>query len=89
MEFEGWAWGGNETNGDADKKAVIGWLSFNCNEGGYNEGTGEHYSVCGTSDYKVMTGLVVNQPPLAAISCGDEPDYDCIVYENNPLLLMS
>lgn len=52
QEFLGWAW--------SDR---IGWLSFNCEDGGYNEGTGEHYSICGTSDYKVETSFSFNQPP--------------------------
>ena len=51
QELEGWAW----------SDMVIGWISFNCKDGGYNEVTGEHYSVCGTSNYKVMTNI--NQPP--------------------------
>ena len=52
--FHGWAWGSD----------VVGWISFNCVEGGYDEGTGTTYSVCGTSDYKVITSL--NFPPTAS-----------------------
>ncbi len=48
-EFEGWAWGGD----DSTSTAVIGWLSFNC----LNQG------VCGTSDYKVFTQF--DSPPSA------------------------
>ncbi|MBZ9578074.1 PKD domain-containing protein [Patescibacteria group bacterium] len=35
-EFEGWAWAGN----DSSEEAVIGWISFNCKDGGYVE---EHF----------------------------------------------
>jgi len=55
-EFEGWAAGWDDTT----STAVIGWISFNCKDGGYNEATGEHYSVCGTSNYKVF---LRNSPP--------------------------
>ncbi|GAI39347.1 unnamed protein product, partial [marine sediment metagenome] len=59
-EFRGWAWGGNEgaTSAEAESKAVIGWISFNCN----NPETG---NVCGASDYKVMTSINLNVPPSA------------------------
>lgn len=54
-EFHDWAWGGDDTS----KTAIIGWVSFNCaNEGG-----------CGTSDYKVETSVVPNNPPTADFSC--------------------
>ena len=33
-EFEGWAWGSD----------VVGWISFNCQDGGYDEVTGEDSS---------------------------------------------
>ena len=52
-EFEGWAW----------SDMVVGWVSFNCKDGGYNEATGEHYSVCSTSNYKVF---LINQPPTVS-----------------------
>jgi hypothetical protein len=38
---------------------IVGWISFNCS----NQG------VCGASNYKVLTSLVINHPPVAAISC--------------------
>jgi len=37
----------------------------------------------------ITVNPVGNNPPSAVISCGDEPDYDCLVYENNPLLLIN
>jgi len=46
-QFRGWAWGGDDTAG----AEVVGWISFNCS----------NQSVCGTSNYKVMTNL--NAPP--------------------------
>ena len=51
-QFHGYAWGGNAgpDNNEAGRRAVIGWMSFNCAEGG--EGGG---NVCADSDYKVMT----------------------------------
>ena len=62
-EFEGWAWGGD----DSTSTAVVGWVSFNCNNP-------ESGNVCPTSDYKVMTNLSfapVGTPPTAAMSCDD------------------
>jgi len=53
-EFHNWAYG-NE---------LTGWISFNCAEGGYNEGSEEHYSVCEDSDYKVITDITINAPPF-------------------------
>jgi hypothetical protein len=49
-QFKGWAWGGG---GTASSSAVVGWISFNCS----NQG------VCGTSNYKVLTSLAINNPP--------------------------
>ena len=72
-EFEGWAWGGDDT----DEEAVIGWVSFNCN----NPETG---NVCGASDYKVMTGISLNRSPEAAISCNPAT---CSVYDSEVLVL--
>jgi hypothetical protein len=43
---------------------VVGWISFNCS----NQG------VCGTSNYKVLTSLVINHPPIASFSCHDTQD---------------
>ncbi len=42
-EFRGWAWGGD----------VVGWISFNCKDGGN----------CSSSNYKVITSFEFNQPP--------------------------
>ena len=39
-EFEGWVWGGD----DSVEEAIVGWISFNCVDGGD----------CLTSDYKVF-----------------------------------
>jgi len=56
-EFRGWAWGSD----------VIGWISFNCKEGGYNEGTGQIYNICSTlSNYQVKTSLFLNFKPTAS-----------------------
>jgi len=52
-EFRDWAWGGD----DSTSTAVIGWISFNCVDRG----------VCGTSNYKVITGF--SAPPTAAMEC--------------------
>ena len=49
-EFEGWAAGWD----DSTSTAVIGWISFNCKDGGSN---GEN--ICATSPYKVATSLVL------------------------------
>jgi hypothetical protein len=43
---------------------VIGWISFNCS----NQG------VCGTSNYKVITSLIFNQPPSATNLSVDPPN---------------
>ncbi len=53
-EFHGWAW-----NDDTD--VGIGWVSFNCAEGGPN---GEN--ICGSSDYKVIyDNSAANNVPTA------------------------
>ncbi len=71
-QFRGWSWGGNETNGDADKKAVIGWVSFSC----LNQGT------CGTVDYKIVASLNVlptvsdlQDHAYASVYCGNNPSH--------------
>jgi len=56
QELKGWAW----------SDIVIGWISFNCKDGGYNEATGEHYNICGTSNYKVVAE-VDNTPPTVSV----------------------
>lgn len=48
-EFHGWAW----------SDAVLGWISFNCQERG----------VCGISDYKLKTTYTFVNTPLAAMAC--------------------
>jgi len=53
-QFEGWAWGGD----DSDSTAVIGWISFNCNNP-------ETPTACSDSDYKVETSFGFNQSPAA------------------------
>ncbi len=63
MEFEGWTWGGNETNGDAIKKAVFGWMSWNDKD---------YDGFPGLVDYQIITTAsftAANQPPTAIISC--------------------
>jgi hypothetical protein len=52
-EFEKWAWGSE----------VLGWISFNCSNRGVCTSTLPDEG--GPSDYKVMTSIVLNQPPLA------------------------
>ncbi len=49
-EFRGWAWGGG---GSSTSTAVVGWISFNTT------------NYPGGADYKVLTSLVINQPPEA------------------------
>ncbi len=51
-EFEGWAWGGG---GQSAESAIIGWISFNCN----NPETG---NVCPSSNYKVITDFSFTPP---------------------------
>jgi len=68
--FKGWAWG----NGGS----VLGWISFNCS----NSNT----DYCATVDYKVMTDIVINNPPTAAISCNPP---SCEVYYGEPLQLIN
>lgn len=76
MEFEGWAWGGD----DSDEEAVIGWISFNCVDGGNGQ-----INICGTSDYKVMTNLSLASP-TALISC--DPS-SCEVYYKDVVLTLN
>jgi hypothetical protein len=57
-QLRGYAWGGNATNDDWLKKAVVGWVSFNCKEGGIIGG-----DICASSDYKVFTSFNFNRPP--------------------------
>ncbi|MBT9146265.1 MAG: hypothetical protein DDT42_02147 [candidate division WS2 bacterium] len=57
-EFRGWAWGDD----------VVGWISFNCIEGGVG-GT----NICATSNYKVTTTFRLNQPPTAINLIKDLP----------------
>ncbi|MCX6758955.1 MAG: PKD domain-containing protein [Candidatus Nealsonbacteria bacterium] len=58
----------NTENGEFSSWAwsdmVIGWISFNCS----NQG------VCGTSNYKVITSFIFNQPPSAINLSVDPPN---------------
>jgi hypothetical protein len=58
----------NTENGEFSSWAwsdmVIGWISFNCS----NQG------VCGTSNYKVITSFIFNQPPSATNLSVDPPN---------------
>jgi len=63
-QFEDWAW----------SDGVMGWASFNCENGG----------VCAGSDYKVLTSFIFNKPPQAAISCDPA---NCTVYTGEILTL--
>ena len=47
-EFEGWAYGG----GDSTSTGVIGWISFNCRDGGENQN-----NICSQSNYKATTSF--------------------------------
>lgn len=65
-EFQEWGWGGNITNGDWLRKAIIGWISFNCQD----------RNICSVSDYKVFTDYNVNPPsppPPPPPPGGNEP----------------
>jgi hypothetical protein len=55
QEFRGFAW----------SDMVIGWISFNCKDGGFNEATGQPYNVCSTSNYKFYLTTPLNLPPTA------------------------
>ncbi len=55
-EFRNWAWGSD----------VVGWISFNCKDGGYDEVTKKIYDICSTSNYKVMTNLAVVSIPTVS-----------------------
>ena len=79
-EFHNWAWGGNETDSGWRDKAVSGWLSFNCAEGGELGG-----NICGQSDYRVTTALAFNYPPVAAFLF----DPSSAVYNTEPLILVN
>jgi hypothetical protein len=69
-ELHGWAWGSD----------VVGWVSFNCAEGGP---LGE--DICSQSNYKVQaSGSLFNQPPVAAASC---TPVSCIGYTGDVLTL--
>jgi len=53
-EFHNYAYGGGPVS-----EAVVGWTSFNCQEGGANQS-----NICGTSNYLVWTDpIIVNNPP--------------------------
>ncbi len=69
-EFHGWAWGGNETNSGWRDKAVSGWLSFNCAEGGELRD-----NICGQSDYKATTSFAFNRPPEPDALQSDHSNY--------------
>ncbi len=76
-EFYNWAWGGD----DASSTAVIGWISFNCD----NPESGD----CLTSDYQVTTTITFvagNTAPDAAFNCNSSLCYNdnCIGYANTP-----
>ena len=59
-EFEGWAWGGDDTL----PEAAVGWVSFNCS----NQG------VCAGSDYKVTTDFNI-APSASSLTVDDPPVY--------------
>ncbi len=57
-EFRGWAW----------SDAVVGWISFNCN----NPESGDW---CATADYSVKTTMSFNNPPIATPNNPQPLDY--------------
>ena len=60
-ELRDYAWGGD----------VIGWISFNCKEGGSNKN-----DICSTkSNYKVVTSFSLNQPPYVSNLITSTPNY--------------
>jgi hypothetical protein len=73
-EFGGWAWGGG---GTSNQNAVVGWISWNCADGGYNEETGAHYNVCSASDYKVYYQPENQNPYPPSLS---DPTFDKCCY---------
>ena len=66
IELTGYAWGGGGINEDS---AVIGWISFNC----------ENNGSCGVSDYKVIVDVIGDPPSADNLSasfiygCGTNP----------------
>ncbi len=53
-ELHGWAWAGDDSN----DTAIIGWISFNCAEGGASGG-----DICSTSTYNVSVSQL---PPVVS-----------------------
>ena len=80
-QLHSYAWGGNETNGDWIKKAVVGWVSFNCKEGGIVGG-----DICASkSDYKVLTSFNFNRAPSATnLNVTNDPSQYCFNYNPYP-----
>ena len=73
-EFHDWAWGSD----------VVGWVSFNCAEGGETGG-----NICSKSDYKVVTSLSFNQPPTANICCQSCSSPNCTAYTGEVFTLIN
>ncbi len=69
-EFHNFAWG----SGENANSGVVGWISFNCQEGGSN--------ICSTSSYKVVLDLTsINQKPVAT----NTSEYiDCCAWGSSP-----
>jgi hypothetical protein len=66
-EFQNYFWGGNQTDSGWQGKAIIGWVSLNCQDRG----------ICSTSNYKVVTTAPLNRKPNI-IGCGVAGgDYCC------------
>jgi hypothetical protein len=72
-EFRDWGWGGDP---HSLNEAVIGWVSFNrinCDSDKNGVTDRVNFPQCPlgqpVSDYKVMTSLTFNQPPVASITC--------------------
>jgi hypothetical protein len=79
-ELRGYAFGGDDNNSEA----VIGWVSFNCKEGG---SLGNN--ICSTSNYKVMTSFSLNQPPTAQICCQNCAAENCTAYQGSTFTLIN
>jgi len=73
-EFHGWAWGGD----------VVGWVSFNCQEGG---SSGE--DICGQSSYPVITDPALFNVPPQAINLQDNNTAADYCFVSSPPIILS
>jgi len=73
-EFHGWAWGFD----------VVGWVSFNCQEGG---SSGEN--ICSQSNYKVTTDPALFNAPPQAINLSDNNAAADYCFVSSPPIILS